>query len=94
MLKKREKFKLTEYIQIYKNNDPLLLSLVNKHVFSDLLKLEMVLDLTYKFLPNKSPFVQMPFFVILCEYLARDFLAYSPFFAEISLFRPKFAIFL
>ena len=34
---------------------------------------------TYKFLPNKSPFVQMPFFVILCEYLARDFLAYSPF---------------
>ena len=39
----------------------------------------MVLDLTYKFLPNKSPFVQMPFFVILCEYLARDFLAYSPF---------------
>ena len=34
---------------------------------------------TYKFLPNKSLFVQMPFFVILCEYLARDFLAYSPF---------------
>ena len=35
---------LTEYIQIYKNNDPLLLNLVNKYVLSDLLKLEMVLD--------------------------------------------------
>lgn len=42
--KKREKLKLTEYIQIYKNNDPLLLNLVNKYVLSDLLKLEMVLD--------------------------------------------------
>ena len=30
--------------QIYKNNDPLLLNLVNKYVLSDLLKLEMVLD--------------------------------------------------
>ena len=44
MIKKREKLKLTEYIQIYKNNDPLLLNLVNKYVLSDLLKLEMVLD--------------------------------------------------
>ena len=42
--KKREKLKLTQYIQIYKNNDPLLLNLVNKYVLSDLLKLEMVLD--------------------------------------------------
>ena len=33
-----------EYIQIYKNNDLLLLNLVNKYVLSDLLKLEMVLD--------------------------------------------------
>jgi len=39
-----EKLKLTEYIQIYKNNDLLLLNLVNKYVLSDLLKLEMVLD--------------------------------------------------
>ena len=31
-----------EYIQIYENNDPLLLNLVNKYVLSDLLKLEMV----------------------------------------------------
>ena len=42
--RKREKLKLTQYIQIYKNNDPLLLNLVNKYVLSDLLKLEMVLD--------------------------------------------------
>ena len=34
----------TEDIQIYKNNDPLSLNLVNKNVLSDLLKLEMVLD--------------------------------------------------
>ena len=33
MIKKREKLKLTQYIQIYKNNDPLLLNLVNKYVF-------------------------------------------------------------
>ena len=44
MIKKREKLKLTQYIQISKNNDPLLLNLVNKCVLSDLLKLEMVLD--------------------------------------------------
>ena len=44
MIKKREKLKLTQYIQISKNNDPLLLNLVNKYVLSDLLKLEMVLD--------------------------------------------------
>ena len=43
MIKKREKLKLTEYTQIYKNNDPLLLNLVNKYVLSDLLKLAMVL---------------------------------------------------
>ena len=42
MIKKREKLKLMEYIQIYENNDPLLLYLVNKYVLSDLLKLEMV----------------------------------------------------
>ena len=42
--KKREKLKLTQYIQIYKNNDPLLLNLVNKYFLSDLLKLGMVLD--------------------------------------------------
>ena len=42
--RKREKLKLTQYIQIYKNNYPLLLNLVNKYVLSDLLKLEMVLD--------------------------------------------------
>ena len=42
MIKKREKLKLMEYIQIYENNDPLLLNLVNKYVLSDLLKLEMV----------------------------------------------------
>ena len=36
--KKREKLKLMQYIQIYKNNDPLLLNLVNKYVLSDLLK--------------------------------------------------------
>ena len=35
---------LTAYIQIYKNNDPLLLNLVIKYLLSDLLKLEMVLD--------------------------------------------------
>ena len=45
MIKKRGgKLKLTQYIQIYKNNDPLLLNLVNKYVLSDLLKLEIVLD--------------------------------------------------
>ena len=44
MIKKREKLKLTQHIQIYKNNDPLLLNLVNKYVLNDLLKLEMVLD--------------------------------------------------
>ena len=42
--KKREKLKLTQCIQIYKNNDPLLLNLVNNYVLSDLLKLEMVFD--------------------------------------------------
>ena len=42
--KKREKLKRTQSIQIYKNNDPLLLNLVNKYVFSDLLKLKMVFD--------------------------------------------------
>ena len=42
MIKKREKLKLMEYIQIYENNDPLLLNLVNEYVLSDLLKLEMV----------------------------------------------------
>ena len=41
---KKEKLNLTQYIQIYKNNDPLLPNLVNKYVLSDLLKLEMVLD--------------------------------------------------
>jgi len=40
-----EKLKLTEYMQIYKNNDLLLLNLVNKYVLSDLLKLEMVLEM-------------------------------------------------
>ena len=44
MSKKREKLKLTQYIQIYRNNDLLLLNLVNKYVLSDLLKLEIVLD--------------------------------------------------
>ena len=38
MGKKGEKLKLTQYIQIYKNHDPLLLNLVNKYVLSDLLK--------------------------------------------------------
>ena len=42
--KKGKKLKLTQYIQIYKNNDPLSQNLVNKYVLSDLLKLEMVLD--------------------------------------------------
>ena len=42
MIKKMEKLKLMEYIQIYENNDQLLLNLVNKYVLSDLLKLEMV----------------------------------------------------
>ena len=41
MIKKREKLKLTQYIQIYRNNDLLLLNLVNKYVLSDLLKLEL-----------------------------------------------------
>ena len=31
-------------MQIYSNNDPLLLNLVNKYVLRDLLKLDMVLD--------------------------------------------------
>ena len=44
MIKKGKKLKLTQYIQIYKNNDPLSLNLANKYVLSDLLKLEMVLD--------------------------------------------------
>ena len=44
MILKKEKLKLTQYLQIYKNNDLLLLNLVNKYVLSDLLKLEMVLD--------------------------------------------------
>ena len=44
MVKKGKKLKLTQYIQIYKNNDPLSQNLVNKYVLSDLLKLEMVLD--------------------------------------------------
>ena len=44
MIKKREKLQLTQYIQIYRNNDPLLLNFVNKYVLSDLLKLKMVLD--------------------------------------------------
>ena len=41
---------------------------------------------TYKFLPNKSPFVKMSFFVILFEYLARDFVAYSPFLPKFHSF--------
>ena len=41
---KKEKLKLKPYIQISRNNDLLLLNLVNKYVLSDLLKLEMVLD--------------------------------------------------
>ena len=44
MSKKREKLKLTRYTHIYRNNDLLLLNLVNKYVLNDLLKLEMVLD--------------------------------------------------
>ena len=44
MIKKGKKLKLTQYIQIYKKNDPLSQNLVNKYVLSDLLKLEMVLD--------------------------------------------------
>ena len=44
MIKKGKKLKLTQYIQIYKNNDPLSPNLANKYVLSDLLKLEMVLD--------------------------------------------------
>ena len=44
MIKKGKKLKLTQYIQIYKNNDPLSSNLANKYVLSDLLKLEMVLD--------------------------------------------------
>ena len=39
MIKKGEKLKLRQYIQIYKKNDPFLLNLVNKYVLSDLLKL-------------------------------------------------------
>ena len=38
MIKNWEKLNLTQYIQIYKNNDLLLLNLVNKYVLSDLLK--------------------------------------------------------
>ena len=41
MSKKRDKLKLTRYTQIYRNNDLLLLNLVNKYVLNDLLKLEM-----------------------------------------------------
>ena len=41
---KKEKLKQKQYMQIYRNNDLLLLNLVNKYVLSDLLKLEMVLD--------------------------------------------------
>lgn len=44
MIEKREKLKLKPYIQIYRNNDLLLLNFSNKYVISDLLKLEMVLD--------------------------------------------------
>ena len=44
MSKKRKKLKLTQYIQIYRNNDLLLQNLVNKFVLTDLLKLETVLD--------------------------------------------------
>ena len=47
---------------------------------------------TYKFLPNKSPLVQTPFFVILCEYLARDFLAY--YFCRNFSLSPKICHFL
>ena len=42
--RKKENLKLKPYIQIYRNNDLLLLNLVNKYVLSDLLNLEMVLD--------------------------------------------------
>ena len=42
--RKKEKLKLKPYKQIYRNNDLLLLNLVNKHVLSELLKLEMALD--------------------------------------------------
>ena len=44
---KKEKLKLKPYIQISRNNDLLLLNLVNKYVLSDLLKLEMVLDFSF-----------------------------------------------
>ena len=54
MIKKREKLKLTQYIQIYRNNDPLLLNLVNKYVLSDLLKLEMVLDFRISYFAQKE----------------------------------------
>ena len=42
--RKKEKLKLKPYKQIYRNNDLLLLNLVNKYVLSELLKLEMALD--------------------------------------------------
>ena len=35
MIKKGKKLKLTQYIQIYKNNDPLSQNFVNKYVLSD-----------------------------------------------------------
>ena len=55
MIKKGKKLKLTQYIQIYKNNDPLSLNLVNKYVLSDLLKLEMALALALALLyPRRS----------------------------------------
>ena len=36
MIKKGKKLKLTQYVQIYKNNDPLSLNLVNKYILRDL----------------------------------------------------------
>ena len=42
---KKEKLKLTQYIQIYKKQWSVITKFrVNKYVLSDLLKLEMVLD--------------------------------------------------
>ena len=48
MSKKRDKLKLTRYTQIYRNNDLLLLNLVNKYVLNDLLKLEMHMVLDFR----------------------------------------------
>ena len=45
--RRKEKLKLKPYIQIYKNNDLLLLNLENKYVLSDLIKLQMVLDFRF-----------------------------------------------